>query len=423
MGTGHAVRQAVPAFGDDAIVLILSGDVPLIDAATLRGLIDACAGTRLALLTISLDDPRGYGRVLRAQPKESSEGAVVGIVEQKDASDDQQAIREVYMGMMAAPAKRLKGWLARLDNQNAQAEFYLTDVVRLAVADGVEVVAEQTDDAMQVAGINSPAQLAALERQWQLRQADALMAGGVRLADPARFDLRGTLRCEADVEIDVNCVFEGDVSLATGCAHRRELRDHERAHRSRRRDSCVHAHRWRASWRARRVVRVGAGARVGPFARLRPGAVLGAEVHVGNFVEIKNSTLADGAKANHLAYLGDAIVGERVNFGAGSITANYDGVNKHVTRIGDDVHVGSNCVLIAPLTLGAGGTVGAGSTLSKSTEPGVLTFDPGEGTDIRRVAAAEEETEGLTMQQRTAECYYLYSCLRLSVLGFRALFV
>ncbi len=373
LGTGHAVRQAVPAFGDDAIVLILSGDVPLIDAATLRGLIDACAGTRLALLTISLDDPRGYGRVLRAQPKESSEGAVVGIVEQKDASDDQQAIREVYMGMMAAPAKRLKGWLARLDNQNAQAEFYLTDVVRLAVADGVEVVAEQTDDAMQVAGINSPAQLAALERQWQLRQADALMAGGVRLADPARFDLRGTLRCEADVEIDVNCVFEGDVSLAAGVRIGANcVITNARIEAGAEILAFTHIDGGQAGGQG--GVRVGAGARVGPFARLRPGAVLGAEVHIGNFVEIKNSTLADGAKANHLAYLGDAIVGERVNFGAGSITANYDGVNKHVTRIGDDVHVGSNCVLIAPLTLGAGGTVGAGSTLSKSTEPGVLTL-------------------------------------------------
>jgi bifunctional UDP-N-acetylglucosamine pyrophosphorylase/glucosamine-1-phosphate N-acetyltransferase len=299
-------------------------------------------------------------------------GEVTAIVEHKDASDAQRAVREIYSGVMAVPARLLKGWLARLDNQNAQGEYYLTDVVKFAAADGVPVVAHVTTDALQVAGINSPAQLAALERAWQLRQADALMTQGVRLADPARFDLRGTLACGADVEIDVNCIFEGSVSLGEGV---------------RIGANCVIANARIAAGAVihpfthidgeKAGVTVGAGALVGPFARLRPGAQLGAEVHIGNFVEVKNSTLAAGAKANHLAYLGDATVGERVNYGAGSITANYDGANKHRTVIGDDVHVGSNCVLVAPITIGAGGTIGGGSTVNKSTEPGALTVARG----------------------------------------------
>lgn len=376
LGTGHAVQQAVPVLPDDGTVLVLSGDVPLIGDATLRALLAASAGGRLALLTIELADPTGYGRIVRGGPKRGHD-FVQAIVEHKDANEAEHAIREIYSGVMAVPAKQLKAWLARLDNRNAQGEFYLTDIVKFAAADGVPVVAHVITDALQVAGVNSPAQLAALERAWQLRQADALMDAGVRLADPARFDLRGTLVCEADVEIDVNCVFEGAVSLGAGV---------------RIGANCVIAN---ASIEAGAVIHpfthidgeatgvtVGAGALVGPFARLRPGARLGAAVHIGNFVEVKNSTLAAGAKANHLAYLGDATVGERVNYGAGSITANYDGANKHRTVIGDDVHIGSNCVLVAPITIGAGGTVGGGSTLTKSTEPGALTVSRGRQVSI-----------------------------------------
>ncbi|MGI4779569.1 MAG: bifunctional UDP-N-acetylglucosamine diphosphorylase/glucosamine-1-phosphate N-acetyltransferase GlmU [Janthinobacterium lividum] len=363
LGTGHAVQQAVPLLPDDATVLVLSGDVPLIAEDTLRALIAASGGERLALLTIDFADPTGYGRIVR-----SASGDVQAIVEHKDAGAAHREIHEIYSGIMAAPAKLLKAWLARLDNRNAQGEYYLTDVVGFANADGVPVVAHRTDDAAQVAGINSPSQLASLERALQLRQAEALMMKGVRLADPARFDLRGTLDCAGDVEIDVNCVFEGAVSLGEGV---------------RIGANCVIAnvriaagavvHPFTHIDGENAGVTVGADARIGPFARLRPGAKLGAEVHIGNFVEVKNSTLADGAKANHLAYLGDATVGERVNYGAGSITANYDGANKHRTVIEADVHVGSNCVLVAPITIGAGGTVGGGSTLNKSTEPGALT--------------------------------------------------
>ncbi|MDP9898400.1 bifunctional UDP-N-acetylglucosamine diphosphorylase/glucosamine-1-phosphate N-acetyltransferase GlmU [Variovorax ginsengisoli] len=364
LGTGHAMQQAAPVLPDDGTVLVLSGDVPLIGADTLQALLAASAGERLALLTIVFDDPAGYGRIVR----DAAGGAVQAIVEQKDATEAERAIREVYSGVMAVPARLLKGWLARLDNRNAQAEYYLTDVVKMAVADGVPVVAHLTTDALQVAGINNPAQLAALERAWQARQADALMEAGVRLADPARFDLRGTLDCGADVEIDVNCVFEGAVTLGDGV----RIGAHCVIANARIEAGAV-IHPFTHIDGEKAGVTVGAGALVGPFARLRPGAQLGAEVHIGNFVEVKNATLAKGAKANHLAYLGDATVGERVNYGAGSITANYDGANKHRTVIGDDVHVGSNCVLVAPITIGAGGTIGGGSTIAKSTEPGALT--------------------------------------------------
>ncbi len=367
LGTGHAVQQTVPLLADDAVVVVLSGDVPLTQADTLQALINACAGQHLALLTIAFDDPAGYGRIVR-----NADGQVQAIVEHKDASDAQRTIREVYSGIMAVPAKLLKPWLARLDNHNAQQEFYLTDVVKFAVADGVSVVGHQIADPAQVAGVNSPAQLAELERAFQLRQAQALMAEGVRIIDPARFDVRGSLVCAQDVEIDVNCIFQGHVSLGQGVKIGA---------------NCVIAncvieagaviHPFTHIDGEQLGVTVGEGALVGPFARLRPGAQLAAEVHIGNFVEVKNSTLARGAKANHLAYLGDATVGERVNFGAGSITANYDGANKHRTVIEADVHVGSNCVLVAPVTLGAGGTVGAGSTITKSTEPGALSVARG----------------------------------------------
>jgi bifunctional UDP-N-acetylglucosamine pyrophosphorylase/glucosamine-1-phosphate N-acetyltransferase len=362
LGTGHAVQQAVPVLPDDGIALILNGDVPLVRPQTLQALVDRCGGERLALLTVEMADPTGYGRIVR-------EGeAVRAIVEHKDATEAQRAIREVYTGFMAVPAARLKRWLSLLKNDNAQGEYYLTDVVQLAAADGCEVVAAQAGEQVEVDGVNSPLQLAELERAFQMRQARALMEQGVRLADPARFDLRGTLRCGQDVSIDVNCVFFGDV----------ELGDDVRIG-----PNCVIGNARIASgaWihpythidGEQQPVEVGEGALVGPFARLRPGAKLGAEVHIGNFVEVKNSSMARGAKANHLAYLGDAEVGERVNYGAGSITANYDGANKHRTVIEADVHVGSNCVLVAPVRVAQGGTVGAGSVVSKDTQPETLT--------------------------------------------------
>ena len=362
LGTGHAVQQAQSHLEDDGTTVILSGDVPLIGEDTLRGLIAASAGRRLALLTIEFDDPTGYGRIVRDGE------SVQAIVEHKDATPAQREIREVYSGVMALPTRLLKPWLARLDNKNAQAEYYLTDIVRMATVDEVPVVAHRTADALQVAGVNDPAQLAQLERAYQLRQAQALMRDGVRLADPARFDLRGTLACAADVEIDVNCVFEGAVSLGAGVRIGANC-----VIANARIENGAVIHPFTHIDGEKNGVTVGPAALVGPFARLRPGARLGAEVHIGNFVEIKNSTLADGAKANHLAYIGDASVGARVNYGAGSITANYDGANKHKTIIGDDVHIGSNCVLVAPVSIGAGGTVGGGSTVSKSTGPGGLT--------------------------------------------------
>ncbi len=380
LGTGHAVQQAVPVLPDDGVVVVLSGDVPLTEADTLQALIAQCGGDKLALLTIHLPDPTGYGRIVRQGD------AVQAIVEQKDATDAQQLINEVYSGIMAVPARLLKAWLGRIDNRNAQNEYYLTDVVKLAVADGVLVVAHTISDPVQVAGVNSPVQLAELERAHQLRQAHRLMEQGVRLKDPARFDLRGQLDVAQDVEIDVNCIFEGRVSLGEGVKIGA---------------NCVIAN---CSIEAGAVIHpfthidgeklgvsVGEGALVGPFARLRPGAQLGAEVHIGNFVEVKNSTLAKGAKANHLAYLGDATVGERVNYGAGSITAKYDGANKHRTVIEADVHIGSNCVLVAPVTIGAGGTVGGGSTITKSTEPGALSVARGKQVSIANWARPKKQ--------------------------------
>jgi len=362
LGTGHAVQQAVPRLQDEGITLVLNGDTPLIEAATARALVEASGGTKLALLTIVLPDATGYGRIVRDGE------AVRAIVEHKDATPAQRGIREVYTGVMAAPTALLKRWLANLKNENAQGEYYLTDVVAMAVADGVPVVAAQPKSETEVLGVNSPLQLADLERRYQRGRAEALMEAGVRLADPARFDLRGTLQCGSDVEIDVNCVFEGEVTLGDGV----RIGANCVVRNARIADGAV-IHPFTHIDGEAQGVSVGRGALVGPFARLRPGAQLGDEVHIGNFVEVKNSTLAKGAKANHLAYLGDATVGERVNYGAGSITANYDGANKHRTVIGDDVHVGSNCVLIAPVVLGAGATIGGGSTISKDAPAGQLT--------------------------------------------------
>ncbi|NMM14141.1 MAG: bifunctional UDP-N-acetylglucosamine diphosphorylase/glucosamine-1-phosphate N-acetyltransferase GlmU [Rhodoferax sp.] len=375
LGTGHAMQQAVPVLKDDGMVVVLSGDVPLTQADTLQQLLAASAGQQLALLTIELADPTGYGRIVR-------QGEVVqAIVEQKDATAQQRELREVYSGIMAVPAVHLKKWLARLDNQNAQGEYYLTDIVKFAVADGVPVVAHTITDAVQVAGVNSPVQLAELERAFQLRNAVQLMEQGVRLADPARLDVRGNLQCAPDVSIDVNCVFEGQVTLGEGVKIGANC---VIANATIAAGAVIHpfSHIEGGKPGSKDFIEVGEGALIGPFARLRPGAKLGAEVHIGNFVEVKNSTLAKGAKANHLAYLGDATVGERVNFGAGSITANYDGAFKHRTVIEADVHIGSNCVLIAPVTLGAGGTVGGGSTITKDTPPGALSVARGKQVSI-----------------------------------------
>lgn len=369
LGTGHAVQQAAPLLPDDGITLILNGDVPLVRPATLRALADACAGQGIALLTVDTGQDAGaYGRILRAP-----DGSVRAIIEAKDATPAQRALTEWYSGVMAAPTRLLKPCLARLQNNNAQAEFYLTDVVAHAVANGTPVQALRLADDVEVAGVNSPQQLAALEREVQRRIASRLMEGGVRLADPARLDVRGALHCGQDVEIDIGCLFEGQVRLADGVrvgAH------------------CVIAN---ASIEAGAVIHpfthidggaaqgaagatIGPGALIGPYARLRPGTQLGPQVHIGNFVEVKNSQLAAGAKANHLAYLGDATVGERVNYGAGSITANYDGAHKHRTVIEADAHIGSNCVLVAPVTIGTGGTVAAGSTITRSTPAQALTI-------------------------------------------------
>jgi bifunctional UDP-N-acetylglucosamine pyrophosphorylase / glucosamine-1-phosphate N-acetyltransferase len=363
LGTGHAVQQTVPVLDDtNTITLILNGDVPLIHTETARALVRACAGEKLALLTIDLPDATGYGRIVRQGD------AVQAIVEHKDATPAQRQIKEVYTGIMAAPTRLLKPWVMALKNDNVQKEFYLTDIVALAVAQGVPVVATAAASETEVLGVNSPVQLADLERRFQLQNANLLMQAGVRLADPARLDVRGELHCGADVEIDVNCVFEGQVHLADGvriganCVVR---------------DARIEAGAVIHPFTHIEGAHVGPGALVGPFARLRPGAELGAEVHIGNFVEVKNSTLAKGAKANHLAYLGDATVGERVNYGAGSITANYDGANKHRTVIGNDVHVGSNCVLIAPITVGDGATIGGGSTVSKNVPAGQLAVARG----------------------------------------------
>jgi len=362
LGTGHAVQQAVPAMADEpGTTLILNGDVPLVRTETLRALLQACAGERLALLTVTLADATGYGRIVRS---DAQGGQVCAIVEHKDASEKQRAIHEVYTGILAAPSAALKRWVMALQDNNAQREFYLTDIVAMAVAEGLVVTSAQASSETEVLGVNSPQQLAELERRHQAEIAKALMEAGVRLADPARLDVRGSLVCGRDVEIDVNCIFEGTVTLAdnvkvgANCVIRA---------------ASIGAGAVIHSFTHIEEAKIGAGALVGPYARLRPGAVLGEEVHIGNFVEVKNATLGKGAKANHLAYLGDATVGERVNFGAGSITANYDGANKHRTVIGNDVHVGSNCVLVAPITLGDGATIGGGSTLSKDAPDGQLT--------------------------------------------------
>jgi bifunctional UDP-N-acetylglucosamine pyrophosphorylase/glucosamine-1-phosphate N-acetyltransferase len=357
LGTGHAVMQAVPHLADGTHTLVLYGDVPLVSAATLERLLVA-AGRGVGLLTVLLDDPHGYGRIVRG------DGQVRRIVEEKDATPTERALREVNTGILVAPTHRLRHWLTQLSNDNAQREYYLTDIIAQAVAEGIGVHATHPDAAVETLGVNSKAQLAQLERVYQRRQADALLERGVTLADPARIDVRGELACGADVFIDVGCVFEGRVELGDGV----RIGPHNVL-----RDCRVGAGTEVLGFCYLESATIGARARVGPFARMRPTVALADGVHIGNFVEVKNSTMGDGSKANHLAYVGDATVGARVNIGAGTIIANYDGVNKHRTTIGDDAQTGSNSVLVAPLEVGAGATIGAGSTISKNAPAGKLT--------------------------------------------------
>src|SRR5438094_1067893 len=358
LGTGHAVQQAMPLLGGDGAVLILYGDVPLVRVTNLERLVQSADGG-VAIMTTEIDDPRGYGRIVR-----NGSGRVERIVEEKDATPDEQAIREINAGLMALDARRLAGWLAKIGNRNAQKEYYLTDVVTLAVKDGVPVSALKVPDAREVAGVNSKRELAALERAYQLRQAERLMEAGVSLADPARLDVRGTLECGSEVAIDVNCVFEGRVSLGErvrvgpNCVLRNVTVGA---------DTEVHA------FSHLEDSEIGSRCRVGPYARLRPGSSLADEVHIGNFVEVKASRLGAGSKANHLSYIGDAELGARVNVGAGTITCNYDGAAKHRTVIEDDCFIGSDATLVAPVRIARGSYIGAGSTISKDTPPGQLT--------------------------------------------------
>ena len=368
LGTGDAVRQALPRLAGDGEVLILYGDVPLVRPASLKRLADA-ARTGVAVMTAEVDDPSGYGRVLRNQA-----GAVERIVEEKDASGAERAVREINAGFMALDARRLRDWLAKIGNRNAQKEYYLTDLVGLAVGEGVPVVAVKVDDSAEVAGVNSKRELAALERVVQRRWARQLMDEGVTLADPARIDVRGTLECGRDVSIDVNCVFEGRVVLGDrvrvgpNCL----LRDVSIAA-----ETEVHA------FSHLEDSQVGARCRLGPYARLRPGSALADEVHIGNFVEVKASRLGEGTKANHLSYIGDAELGARVNVGAGTITCNFDGVAKHRTVIEDDCFIGSDATLVAPVRIARGSYIGAGSTITRDTPAGQLTVGRARQVTIR----------------------------------------
>jgi bifunctional UDP-N-acetylglucosamine pyrophosphorylase/glucosamine-1-phosphate N-acetyltransferase len=357
-GTGHALGCALPAVPGDADVLVLNGDVPLVGGELLRRLVAAANGG-LAITTCELGDASGYGRVVR-----DAGGKVRRVVEHKDATAQELGIREWYAGFLAAPAERLAGWVSRLKGDNAQREYYLTDVIGLAVAEGVQVEAIKAGDLWEVAGVNSKSELAALERELQRRAAERLLGGGVTLADPGRIDVRGSLECGRDVSIDVNCVFEGTVRLGErvrigpNCV----LRNVDVAADTEVLAFCLLSDS-----------EIGARCRIGPYARLRPGASLAEGVHIGNFVEVKASRIGAGSKANHLSYIGDAQVGARVNVGAGTITCNYDGANKHRTVIEDDCFIGSDATLVAPVKIARGSYVGAGSTISKDTPADQLT--------------------------------------------------
>lgn len=359
LGTGHAVMQAVPQLDDSVPTLVLYGDVPLTSGASLRKLVDAAGNDKLGILTVEMGNPFGLGRIIR------DNGRIVRIVEEKDATEAERQIREINSGIMVIPTRHLKKWLAALSNNNAQGEYYLTDIVAQAVADGVEVVSAQPSAEWEVAGVNSKVQLAELERRHQLNIANALLEKGVTLMDPARIDVRGELICGRDVTIDVGCVFEGHVELGDGVsvgAHNVLV------------DAKVAAGAQIKPFCHIEDAVVGEKSIIGPYARLRPGTELAEDVHVGNFVEIKNSKVAAHSKANHLAYVGDADVGSRVNIGAGTITCNYDGANKFRTTIEDDAFIGSDTQLVAPVTVGKGATLGAGTTLTKDAPAGKLTI-------------------------------------------------
>jgi bifunctional UDP-N-acetylglucosamine pyrophosphorylase/glucosamine-1-phosphate N-acetyltransferase len=381
-GTGHALLQALSALDLQEPTLVLYGDVPLISKTTLTKLVKLADGTRgqdaaLTLLTQNLVDPTGYGRVIR-----SVDGSVQEIVEEKDASVVQKKLQEINTGMMVLPSKPLKKWLKALRATNAQGEYYLTDVIAMAAHDGVPIRTMQADAEFETVGVNSRDQLAVLERVYQANIAQQLLDAGVSLADPARIDVRGTLECGTDVQIDVGCVFEGNVTLATGtrigpyCVIRNSMIA-----------ASVTVHAFSHIDGAK----IGAHAIIGPYARLRPGADLAHDVHIGNFVEVKNSKIAAHSKANHLTYIGDAIVGSRVNIGAGTITCNYDGVNKHLTVIEDDVFIGSDTQLVAPVRIGRGATLGAGTTLTKDAPPNQLTISRSKQVSLKWQRPSKKE--------------------------------
>jgi len=359
LGTGHAVMQAMPMLEPKGVVLVLYGDVPRIATGTLRSLVDAAAENQLALLTQEVDDAKGYGRIVR-----DASGRVARIVEERDASEAERAIREVNTGVVAAPFAKLEAWLAGLTNDNVQGEYYLTDIVAAAVAENYPVAVRRPQSPTECLGVNSKRELARIERLLQMDRAQALLDAGVTLADPARVDVRGELACGRDVSIDVNCIFEGKVALGDGvkvganCILR---------------DVTVGDGTEIRPFSLLEEASVGANARIGPYARIRPGTQLADEVHIGNFVEVKASAIGRASKANHLAYVGDATVGKGVNIGAGTITCNYDGANKHRTVIEDDVQIGSDVQLVAPVTIGRGATIGAGATITKDAPPGELT--------------------------------------------------
>jgi len=360
LGTGHALVQALPKLGAAGLTLVLYGDVPLIELDTLQAMLDT-KREQVAILTTETDDPTGYGRVVRDR-----RGAVRAVIEDKDASPAQRRIREINTGIMALPTQRLKDWLSRIGNRNAQREYYLTDIVALALKDKIPVATVSAHAAWEALGVNSKTQLAQAERAWQSRHAQRLLDQGVTLADPLRVDVRGELSCGADVSIDVNCVFEGRVSLGEGVAIGANcvLRNAE-----------VGAGTRIEPFTLMDDARIGERCRIGPYARIRPGTRLAEEVHIGNFVEVKASAIAARSKVNHLSYIGDAVVGRDVNIGAGTITCNYDGANKHRTVIEDDVHIGSDVQLVAPVTVGRGSTVGAGTTVWKDTSAGGLVIN------------------------------------------------
>ena len=358
LGTGHAVQQAMPSLDGEGKTLVLYGDVPLIQQNTLQQMRQA--GEGLVLLTVNLKNPTGYGRIVR-----DARGDVLSIVEEKDATPEQREIEEVNTGILLAPTDKLRGWLENLQNNNAQQEYYLTDIVGMAVQQGVAVHTVQPAHEWEVRGINSKQQLAELERTWQQIEAHRLLEQGVTLTDPARIDVRGKLVCGRDVEIDVGCIFEGDVHIGNGVRV---------GAYSVIKNSSIGTATQIAPYSHFDQTDIGDNCHVGPFARIRPGSKLHDDVHIGNFVEVKNSEIAAGSKANHLSYIGDSDVGSRVNIGAGTITCNYDGANKHRTVIEDDVFIGSDTQLVAPVTVRRGATIGAGSTITRDAPEGELTL-------------------------------------------------